>query len=103
MTDAQIDEIVRRGGLIGLNFYVDFLGGDTPEALYRQISHFLGRGAQQALALGSDYDGARIPACLDRPDRLSEIGEYLLSRGIGEETVRAVFSENARRFFCENL
>ncbi len=99
LTDEQILEIVRRGGLIGLNYCRDFLGGDEPEWFYRHVEHFLALGAEKALALGSDYDGAEIPAYLAGPDRLPALREGLLSRKFSEETVNDLMCGNALRFW----
>ena len=99
LTDGQILEIVRRGGLIGLNYYRDFLGGDEPEWFYRHVEHFLALGAEKVLSLGSDYDGAEIPAWLERPERLPALREGLRSRGLREETVNDLMCGNALRFW----
>ncbi len=103
LTDRQICEIVRRGGLIGLNFYNEFLRTSpenvTPDDVYRHVSHFLSLGAQNALAFGSDFDGADVPEFLSSPGALPALCEYLLSKNISEAAVRALAWENAARFF----
>jgi len=99
LTDEQIREIVRRGGLIGLNYYREFLGGDDPDCLFRHIIHFLELGAEKTLALGSDWDGAEIPAYLARPDRIPALCERLLARGIGETIISDIMCGNALRFW----
>ena len=76
LTDEMIREMVRRGCLIGLNYFVSFLrdGGEVTslDDLYRHIVHFLELGASKNLALGSDFDGAALPDCLNTPQKAAE-------------------------------
>lgn len=107
LTDLQTDEIIRRRGLIGLNFYIHFLRRDgrvkSLDDVYRHAAYFLSRGAKDCLALGSDYDGADMPACLDSSEKSLDLFEYFLRRGISEQIADAVFYTNAHRFFQDNL
>ena len=107
LTDEMIREMVRRGCLMGLNYFVSFLrdGGEVAslDDLYRHIVHFLELGASKNLALGSDFDGAALPDCLNTPQKAAEAYGYLLARGIGREQADGIFYQNARRFFAENL
>ena len=89
LTDEQIRAMVARGCLIGLNYYERFLvpeGEATPEHLLAHIRHFLRLGAEDCLALGSDFDGARIPVWLNTPRKAAGLAE-LLDRGGIPETV----------------
>ena len=107
LTDEMIREMVRRGCLLGLNYFVSFLrdGGEVTslDDLYRHIVHFLELGASKNLALGSDFDGAALPDCLNTPQKAAEAYGYLLARGIGQKQADGIFYQNARRFFAENL
>ena len=107
LTDEMIREMVRRGCLIGLNYFVSFLrdGGEVTslDDLYRHLVHFLELGASKNLALGSDFDGAALPDCLNTPQKAAEAYGYLLARGIGQKQADGIFYQNARRFFAENL
>ncbi|MBQ6914446.1 MAG: membrane dipeptidase [Kiritimatiellae bacterium] len=107
LTDGMIREMVRRGCLIGLNYYTDFLRDDgapcTLDDLWRHIEHFLELGAQHCLALGSDFDGAETPECLSSPARVVEMYDALLMRGLSRETLDGIFYRNALEFFKKNL
>ena len=107
LTDDMIREMVRRDCLIGLNYYVSFLEDDgvvkSLDSLYRHIEHFFALGAQKNLALGSDYDGAVLPDCLNTPVKAAGIYEYLLSRGMSEELAQGILYRNALEFFRKNL
>ena len=110
LTDGQIREMVRRGCLIGLNFYNAFLRSDgcpaTPDDLWRHAVHFLELGAENCLALGSDADGADLPPCLDSPEAFAGLYQYFLDRGISPALADRIFWKNALFFFlkdCEAL
>lgn len=107
LTDAQVKEMVRRGCLIGLNYYGVFLRDDgnvrSLDDLYRHIAHFFDLGAQKDLALGSDFDGADLPECLSSQEKIAEVYDYLLSRGLTQQEIDGIFYDNARAFLRANL
>ena len=107
LTDEQIREMVDRKCLMGLNYYTAFLRSDgcpaTLEDLWRHVEHFLELGAEDNLALGSDFDGADLPDYLNSPAKAAGIYEYLLSRGIGQELADGIMFGNASRFFQTHL
>lgn len=107
LTDDMIKEMVKRDCLIGLNYFVKFLKDDgvveSLDTLYDHIMHFFALGAQKNLALGSDYDGATLPDCLNTPAKSAGIYEYLLSRGMSEELAQGIMYKNAQEFFRKNL
>ncbi len=107
LTDDMIREMVKRNCLIGLNYFIKFLEDDgvvdSLDSLYRHIEHFFELGAQKNLALGSDYDGATLPDCLNTPAKAAGIYEYLLSRGMSEELAQGIMWKNAQEFFRKNL
>lgn len=107
LTDDMIREMVRRDCLIGLNYYVNFLSDDgtvdSLDCLYRHILHFFALGAQNNLALGSDFDGADVPDCLNTPTKAAGIYDYLLSRGMSRELAQGILYRNALNFLRKNL
>lgn len=107
LTDDMIREMVKRDCLIGLNYFVKFLEDDgeveSLDSLYRHIEHFFALGAQKNLALGSDYDGATLPDCLNTPTKAAGVYEYLLSRGMSEDLAQGILYKNAQEFFRKNL
>lgn len=107
LTDDMIREMVRRDCLIGLNYYGAFLRDDGKTAgyedLYRHVAHFCALGGERNLALGSDFDGAQLPECLNSPAKAAGFYGYLLSRGVSRAQADGIFFKNAQRFFCENL
>lgn len=107
LTDKQIREMADRRCLIGLNFYSPFLRDDgrpaTLEDLFRHVEHFLELGAEDCLALGSDFDGADLPPCLDCPDRVAGLYGYFLDRGLPPALCEKIMFGNALTFFRLNL
>ena len=106
LTDEQIDTLVSREGLIGLNLCAKFLGndGDTGmDAVLRHISHFLSHGAENILAFGCDFDGCTVHETLNGIDRLPDLFSYLLGHGISEEQLEKIYFLNGYRFLVANL
>ncbi|HIY07916.1 MAG TPA: dipeptidase [Firmicutes bacterium] len=103
LTDRQFCQIVRRGGLVGLNFFVRFLGEDPAavdlKTLCRHIRHFVQLGGEDHLALGSDFDGADMPPCLSQAEKLAHLGEGMLELGISRQLAEKILWKNACCFF----
>lgn len=105
LTDDQIRQMVSRRCLIGLNYYTRFLREDgQPELgdLMRHIDHFLALGAENCLALGSDFDGADLPQFLSSPTKAAGLYGELAER-YGTALCDQLFYGNTMRFFEENL
>ncbi len=107
LTNDQIKEIIRRDGLIGLNYYVKFLGDDenskSLDDLYAHIYHFLELGGEKSLALGSDFDGADLPEDLDSVEKTFHIYDFLIKKGLNHDLVDGIMFNNAYEFLRENL
>lgn len=103
LTDEQFRALTSRGGIVGLNFNDGFVheGGFayTFEELCAHVEHWLDLGGEDAIALGSDRDGADIPTWL--ADCASQ--QYLFDRfaeRLGDDIARKLFFENAMAFFA---
>jgi membrane dipeptidase len=106
LTDAMFAEIVRRGGIVGLNFYKGFIREDgengTVDNLLRHVHHFLELGGENALALGSDFDGCDTPDYLqDGISRFGFIAESMERSGIPPAVVEKIMFENANKYFIQ--
>ncbi len=55
LPEELVQEIVRRGGLIGMNFYREFIHDTDPDKLFAHILHGIEQGAGAHLAFGSDF------------------------------------------------
>ncbi|MDR2655090.1 MAG: membrane dipeptidase [Oscillospiraceae bacterium] len=106
LTDGQIKAIIERGGLIGLNFYRDFVRGENPaeaglEDLERHIYHILNLGGQDALCMGSDFDGCVTVAGLKDLRDTAGFYDYMLNRGYDKALLEKIFFLNAYSFFAK--
>ena len=97
LTDAQFDEIARRGGVVGLNFVASQLGAATFEQIERHLDHFLSRGGEQSVSFGCDLDGTDLPPDWGGIEVIPRLYDYLASRGYAEETLDRIFFKNAEK------
>jgi membrane dipeptidase len=104
LTDAQLDAIGGSGGLVGIVFAVRFLradgadDADTPLAtLAAHARHVAERIGVEHVALGSDFDGATMPAELGDASGLQRVLDALRAAGFDEHEVRAIAWDNWRR------
>lgn len=95
LTDAQITAIIKQHGVIGLNFYRNFVGGrGTLDDVRRHLDHFLELGGDQCVALGGDWDGAELIAPLSHITHLEDLYEFLLRWGYQETLLQNFFYKN---------
>jgi membrane dipeptidase len=55
LPDEIAKEIIRRKGLIGLNFFAPFVHPTDPSAIVRHVEYALSLGAEDALCFGADF------------------------------------------------
>lgn len=102
LDDEQVKLLAERGGLIGINFCKSFLGDegdDGFEAAYRHISRMLELGAENSIAIGSDYDGCEINPELCGIDKMPSFEQFLLGKGLNRELTDKIFFKNSYNFF----
>lgn len=88
LTDDQLDAIGQSGGLVGIVFACPFLrpdfadDPDTPVELIAQHARYVAdRIGPEHVALGSDFDGATIPAALGGVEGMAGLLDLLGSEG----------------------
>lgn len=106
-------ELIRRDGLIGLNFFAPFIHKTDPSALLRHVEYALSIGGENALSFGADFfcdadfsnllekyevkqayfSGYGTPA--DYPSILRELVDKL---SLSEEQMLKISSMNALKF-----
>lgn len=99
LTDAQFKAICRSGGVMGINFYKDFLGGDPFERIYANICYALDLGGEDSVAFGSDFDGAEMDYRINSVDKMNNLCDYLLSKGLSQQVLKKLCFGNAFRMF----
>ncbi len=106
LTDAQFATICKRGGLVGLNLYFQFLSAEPRNRLddvYRHLMHFWDRNGEHNIALGCDFDGADMVGDILGIEHLAGLYDYLLGRNLPEALVHNLFFQNAYNFMQEML
>ena len=88
LTDRQLAAIGQSGGFVGVNFASSFLrpdgrqDKDTPlDLMIQHIEHMLEHAGEDGVGLGSDFDGATIPAELGDAAGLQNLVQAMRKRG----------------------
>jgi membrane dipeptidase len=106
LTDDQLDAIGSSDGLVGIIYGCQFIrsdledDADTPLAVIAQHAAYAAeRIGVRHVALGSDFDGTRIPAELGDVTGLPKLLDALRDAGFGDEDLEAIAWQNWRRVF----
>jgi len=108
LTDKQLDAILDSNGVVGVNFHVGFLNpiGDkaTPEntsltAIADHLDYIAQRIGVDCVALGSDFDGARMPGDLFNTGGLPALMTELKRRGYDDDALAKIGYGNWLRIF----
>lgn len=98
LTDGLIKKIADCGGVIGVNYCHDFLGGDTFESVVRHIARIIDIGGEDCVALGSDFDGIPAPEDLEDCSKVENLLKFLESR-MGATPLEKLAHLNFERVF----
>jgi membrane dipeptidase len=97
LTDRQLDAIGESGGVVGINFAVQFLGSDAGVGIpdiVRHLDYVATRLGVDHVALGSDFEGAEIPADLGGVSGLARLVEAARAAGYGEDEIAKITNGN---------
>jgi membrane dipeptidase len=104
LTDAQLDAIGSSDGLVGIVFACPFLRSDfaddpdTPlELIVEHARYVAERIGVEHVALGSDFDGATIPAPIGDVSGMPRLLDALAGGGFGAAEIEAIAWDNWRR------
>ena len=101
LTDMQIKRIADCGGVIGVNFCLDFLGGESAfVSSLRHISHLISVGGEDCAAFGSDFDGMPEQSGMEDCTRMTELCNVLYDM-FGGRVAEKIASGNFIRVFKE--
>ncbi len=101
ISDALIARIAERYGLIGVGFWSEAVCGENVDAIADAIAYGIDTFGVEAVALGSDWDGA-VTAPIDAAN-LAYLTSALMNRGLTPEEIRAVMGGNTIRYFLAHL
>jgi membrane dipeptidase len=101
LQDDQLDAIAASGGVVGVNFAVGFLradGHNDPETalgeVVRHADYLAERMGVDHVALGSDFEGATMPAELDGIAALPRLMDTFREAGWDDGALRKLCHEN---------
>ena len=104
LTDEQLREVARSDGLVGIVFCPAFVRADgaddvdTPLAmLVAHVRHAADVVGVDRVGLGSDFDGASIPAALGDVAGLPRLLDALRADGFSADEVQRIAWDNWRR------
>lgn len=105
LTDAQIEAIVSRGGLVGVTFVDAFLhqpaGEATIEHALDHIDYLLRVAGPEHVMVGSDFDGATMPQGLEDATCYPALTAGMVARSHSAAVIRGVLGQNFLRVFEE--
>lgn len=101
LTDKQLDAVAETGGVVGVNFATAFLRtdgrmvSDTPiTAILDHIDYLVARMGEDHVALGSDFDGAVVPAEMQDVAGLPALTKAMQARGYGDALITKICTGN---------
>ncbi|TIV26213.1 MAG: membrane dipeptidase [Mesorhizobium sp.] len=101
LTDWQLGAIRESGGMVGLNFATGFLREDgrmnadtSIDIMVRHIDSLLQALGEDGVGLGSDFDGAMIPAPIGDVAGLPKLIDALAARGFGRALIEKIAYRN---------
>lgn len=111
LSDDMIRALSERGGVMGLNFYADFLkkvpqGEKNPgtlEDIVRHAEHIVNVGGEECLGLGSDFDGIDTHAELTGVQDMEKLAETFKKHHFTERQIDKIFWKNVLRVYAEIL
>lgn len=102
LSDGMIRAIAEKGGMIGLNFYSDFLSDDPVsrvEDIIRHCRHIVSVGGEEVLGIGADFDGMDIELEINGAGDMPKFAETMMKSGFTERQTEMICFKNAENFF----
>jgi len=104
LEDDALRRIADRGGVIGIIFGTPYLGSRRLEAVANHLEHAVRVAGEEAVCLGSDFDGlVPLPSGMRDVTDLWKLTAILLRRGHPRSRIERVLGLNLRRFLGEVL
>lgn len=108
LTDRQLDAVRESNGLVGLNFAVAMLRPDGREDagtpitdMVRHIDYLVERLGVEGVAIGSDFDGATVPAEIGDASGLQKLVDGLHAAGYDQADLDRICRGNWLRVLAD--
>jgi membrane dipeptidase len=101
LSDAQLEQIAAREGLVGIAFFKEAVGGESLRDVVEAIHYTCERIGVEHVAIGSDFDGV-VHTPIDAAG-FGRLARALLSSGISAGDVEQIMGGNALRFLGRTL
>lgn len=103
LTDDQLLAVKEFGGIIGVNFYREFLSEESANTndVVKHIRHLVDLGLENNVSIGSDFDGADMCDGINNVGDVIALRRIILEAGFTEKFCEKLFYENAYNFFCK--
>ena len=102
LTDEMIRALADRGGIMGLNFYTDFLSPESTvrtEHMVQHLRHIMNAGGEQIVGLGTDFDGMDTVPPVPDVGQISLLVQAMEKAGFSSRQIEGVCFRNAEDFF----
>lgn len=106
LSDDMIKRLAQKGGVMGLNFCIDFLGKEKISSLKEIVSHakyIKNVGGIDVLCLGSDFDGIDNEVEIANASEFYKLHDELKKNNFTEDEIEKVFYKNVLRVFNNTL
>ncbi len=99
LTDGQFAALAERGGVMGINYYSEFLGpGRGIDAIVENIDRCMATAGSDAIALGSDFDGCSpLANGISGVQSVADICRYLFLTDHEESDIEKIMFTNMMR------
>lgn len=101
LSDAQIAEIGRRNGLVGIGMWETAVCGEDAAATAKAIKYVADKIGVDKVAMGSDFDGATT--CSYDINGFKEVVNELVKLGYSRADIEKIMGGNTRDFLLRNL
>ena len=104
LSDEELRALAAQGGVAGLAFVPDFLGGDGGlDRLCEHIEHAVALVGSAHVALGADFDGTEMHPAYAGVQHLPKLYQRLQQRGMSCGDIDNVAGESVRRLLLQVL
>ncbi|MBC8015836.1 MAG: membrane dipeptidase [Sporomusaceae bacterium] len=106
LTDDMIRQLAQKGGVMGINFYGEFLGNSKiskVDDMVAHIKHIYHVGGLDVLALGTDFDGIECPLEIATIAQMDKLIGALSKNGFSEDEIEKIAYKNTMRVIQDCL